>query len=285
MGEELQGLGDLDGGGKVDRRGEDAGGIAGLDVARGRGGEDAGQARCRVPGIRRQGVGIGKTGIFRISIFAWRLFWKDVHGGGVGANGGGVDPGAVVADAEVVDEIAGFEVVGAVEDDIGGEELGGVLGNQVGDVGVDANAGVDAGEVTAGGFGFGESGAGVVFIEEHLALEVGGFDEVAVDEGEMADSGTGQQARGGCSGGADADDGDMRLAEKLLSSLADAGEEDLAGVAFLIGDGAGDGVCAGGGGAGGGKRRHNRSIRSAEGIWRGSGKWAATPFGGDASVK
>src|ERR1700734_1529866 len=62
---------------------------------------------------------------------------EDVHGGGVGAYGGGVDPGAVVADAEVVDEVAGFEVVGAVEDDVGGEEAGGVVGDEVGDVGVD----------------------------------------------------------------------------------------------------------------------------------------------------
>jgi len=102
-----------------------------------------------------------------------REWWgEDVHGGGVGTYGGGVDPGAVVADAEVVDEVAGFEVVGAVQDDVDGQEIGGVLGDEVGDVGVDEDAGVDAGEVEAGGFGFGEGGAGVVFVEEHLALEV-----------------------------------------------------------------------------------------------------------------
>ena len=34
----------------------------------------------------------------------------------------------MVADAEVVDEVAGFEVVGAVEDDVGvGEEVGDVV--------------------------------------------------------------------------------------------------------------------------------------------------------------
>ncbi len=39
----------------------------------------------------------------------------------------------MVADAEVVDEVAGFEVVGAVEDEICGEEGGGVGGDEVGD--------------------------------------------------------------------------------------------------------------------------------------------------------
>jgi len=118
-------------------------------------------------------------------------FGEDVHGGGVSAYGGGVDPGACVADAEVVDEVAGFEVVGAVEDDVGVEEVGGVLGDEVGDVRVEVDAGVDAGEVAAGGFGLGKGGACVVFVEEHLALEVGGLDEIAVDEGEVSDAGAG----------------------------------------------------------------------------------------------
>ena len=43
-GEEFEGLGDLEGGGEVDGGREDAGGVAGLEVAGGRGGEDAGEA-------------------------------------------------------------------------------------------------------------------------------------------------------------------------------------------------------------------------------------------------
>jgi hypothetical protein len=130
---------------------------------------------------------------FRRMAFGFGRDWsgEDVHCGGVGAYGGGVDPGAVVADAEVVDEVAGFEVVGAVEDEVGVEEGGGVGWDEVGDVGVDVDGGVDAGEVEACGFGFGERGAGIVFVEEHLALEVGGLYEVAVDEGEAADAGAG----------------------------------------------------------------------------------------------
>jgi hypothetical protein len=170
-------------------------------------------------------------------------FWEDVHGGGVGTYGGGVDPGAVVADAEVVEEVAGFEVVGAVEDEVwfvvvagGAEEFFDVGWDEVGDVGGDADGAVDAGEVEAGGFGFGEVGVGVGLVEEDLALEVGGLDEVAVDEGEVADAGAGEQAGGGGSGGPDADDGDVGVGEEVLAALADAGEEDLAGVAFAVVD-------------------------------------------------
>ena len=162
-------------------------------------------------------------------------------------------------------------------------------GDEVGDVGVDVDAGVDAGEMAAGGFGFGESGAGVVFVEEHLALQVGGLDEVAVDESEPADAGAGQEAGGGCAGGSYANDGDVGAAEELLAGLADAGEEDLAGVAVLIGDwiGGGDvwslrwdavasvvenaGIC--------------EVYVWRRGIWRGSGKRAANPSERDCICK
>jgi len=192
----------------------------------------------------------------------------------------------VVADAEVVDEVAGFEVVGAVEYDVRGEEGGGVLGDQVGDVGVDADAGVDAGEVAAGGFGFGEGGARVGFVEEHLALEVGGFYEVAVDEGKAADASAGEEAGGGGSGGADSDDGDVGAGEELLAGRADGGEEDLAGVAVGIWDW----VCVGDGRVVGGERRHKRSIRFAENRSRATrvdasaGEKGNEEHGGDESV-
>ena len=193
-------------------------------------------------------------------------FGEDVHSGGVGAYGGGVDPGAVVADAEVVDEVAGFEVVGAVEDEVSVEEGGGVGGDEVGDVGGDLDGGVDAGEVAVGGFGFGEGGAGVVFVEEHLALEVGGFYEIAVDEGEAAYAGAGEEAGGGGSGGAYSYDGYVGAGEELLAGGADGGEEDLAGVAIVLCEGVRKGVCVRGLGLGSGERRHRGSIRVARNL-------------------
>ena len=120
-------------------------------------------------------------------------FGKDVHGGGVSADGGCVDPGFGLLDGVVVEEVAGLEVVGGVEDEVrGGKELVDVGGDEVGDVGMDSDGGVEESDLAAGGFGFREGFAGVCFVEEDLALEVGGFDEVAVDEGESADAGAGQ---------------------------------------------------------------------------------------------
>jgi len=103
----------------------------------------------------------------------------------------------------------------------------------------DVDGGVDAGEVAAGGFGFGEGSAGVVFVEEHLALEVGGLDEVAIDEGEVADPGARKEACGGGAGCADAHDSSVGVGEELLAGCADAGEEDLTGVAVLVIEGVG----------------------------------------------
>ena len=96
-GEELEGLGGLDGGGEVDGGGEDAGGVAGFDGAGGGLGEDAGEA----------GGGFPTDSFF----FATTIFFafisgadgEDVHGGGVGAYGCGVDPGLGLLDGVVVD--------------------------------------------------------------------------------------------------------------------------------------------------------------------------------------
>ncbi len=137
-------------------------------------------------------------------------------------------------DGVVVDEVAGFEVVGGVEDEAGGgQELVDVGGDEVGDVGVDGDGGVEERDFAAGGFSFGEGVACVGLIEEDLALEVGGFDEVAIDEGEGSDASAGEEGCGGGSGGPYADDGDVSSGEELLAGGADAGKEDLTGVAVV----------------------------------------------------
>jgi len=112
-----------------------------------------------------------------------------------------------------------------------------VGGDEIGDVGVDCDVGVEEGDLAAGGFGFGKGVAGVGLVEEDLTLEVGGFYKVAVDEGEGAYTGAGEERGGGCAGGSYADDGDVGVGEELLAGGADAGEEDLAGVTVSIRDG------------------------------------------------
>jgi len=110
-------------------------------------------------------------------------------------------------------------------------------------VGMNGDGGVEEGDLATGGFGFGEGFAGVGLVEEDLALEVRGFDEITVDEGEGAYARTGEERRGCGSGGSDANDGDVGGAKELLAGGTDAGEEDLARVAVVIGDG----VSGGGG--------------------------------------
>ncbi len=121
------------------------------------------------------------------------------------------------------------------------EKLGDVGGCEVRDAGMDRDARVEEGDVAARGLGLGKSVMGVGLVEEGLALEVGGFDEVAVDEGERADTGSGEQRGGGRAHGPTADDGDVRDGEALLAERADTGKENLAGVAVLVRDGAGRG--------------------------------------------
>ncbi len=108
-----------------------------------------------------------------------------------------------------------------------------VAGDEVGDVSLDLDRGVEGGYVAEGGFGLGQGGCGVGFVEEDLALEVGGFDEVAVDQREVADAGAGEEPGGRGSGGADSDDGDTGSGKALLSAFAERGEENLAGVAVM----------------------------------------------------
>lgn len=129
-----------------------------------------------------------------------------------------------------------------------------VVRNEVGDVRVNCDRGIEECDLAPGGFGFRERFERVGLIEEDLTLEVGGFDEVAVDEGEGADAGAGEQRRGCSSGGSAAYDGDVRTGEKVLPLGPNAGKEYLSRVSFGVGDGrAGGGLGAGWGIAGEGR--------------------------------
>ena len=134
----------------------------------------------------------------------------------------------------------------------GAKELVNVGGDKIGDVGVDGDGGVEERDLAAGGFGLGEGLEGVGLVEEDLALEVGGLDEVAVDEGEGADAGSGEERGCCCSGGSAADDGDVRGGELALALGSDAGEEDLTGVAVVVVNGDVRGGWTGGGNDGSG---------------------------------
>lgn len=208
--QDFQGGGDLEGSDEGGESAEDAGGVAG---------------------------GLGSTG--RVAIEATEasgLVGKDGEGESVGADGGAVDPGDVAGDGVVVDEIAGFEVIGAVQDEVGrADEFFDVGGGDVAGEGVDGDLRVDAGELEFRGGGFGKGLGGVVFGEEPLALEIGGFNEVAIEDGEVPDAGAGESGGVISAESAAADDGDAGGEEAGLAFGADAGEENLAGIAVQRG--------------------------------------------------
>ena len=165
---------------------------------------------------------------------------EDVHGGGVGADGGGVDPGFALLDGVVVDEVAGLEVVGGVEDECraGARSSAMLAGTRSAMCAWTVTVELKRAIWRRAASALGRHSQGVGLVEENLALEVGGLDEVAVDEGEGADAGAGEQRGGGSARGSAADDGDVGGGESLLAGGADAGEENLAGVAVVVSDAA-----------------------------------------------
>ena len=80
--------------------------------------------------------------------------------------------------------------------------------------------------------GFGQGIAGVGFFEERLALEIGEFDEIAVNDAEAAKSRANEQAGADGSESAAADENGAGFEQALLASFADGGEKDLARVFF-----------------------------------------------------
>ena len=106
---------------------------------------------------------------------------------------GTVDPGDAVHYGDIIDKKTGLQVIGAVEDEIGAldEDFDGFVVS-VGDKRLDVDLRVYATKLAGGGFGLGEVLGDIIFIEEHLSLEVAQLDEVAINELESAYPGTGE---------------------------------------------------------------------------------------------
>ncbi len=109
------------------------------------------------------------------------------HGQAVTAHGRSVDPRNAAAHGEIVDQVARFEVVGAVQNEVrAAQQLRHVGGREVGHHAARVNAGIDARDMPLGGRGFGQRLGGVGFLEQPLAMQVAGLHVIAVDDGERA---------------------------------------------------------------------------------------------------
>ncbi|MEY2727522.1 MAG: hypothetical protein RLZZ458_3389 [Planctomycetota bacterium] len=170
--------------------------------------------------------------------WGWREWHEASEAGGFAGEDGqhlsaaagdtGEDPGDMEFESGIIDEVSGFEVVGAIEDEVDVlAECPDVAEVEVGDDGFDVDFGVDSTEPAVCSDGFGELFGGVGFVEEDLALEVGEFDEVAIDDADVSDAGAGQAVGKYAAECTAAGKQDSAVFKALLSEFADAAEEHL----------------------------------------------------------
>ena len=82
------------------------------------------------------------------------------------------------------------------------------------------------------GNGFGDCGARVVFVEKSLTLQIGRLDEIPVENPYAANARANEEAGGGSTDRAAADDNGARGKKAPLALVADASKEHLARVLF-----------------------------------------------------
>lgn len=156
----------------------------------------------------------------------------DGHGDAIAANGSGIDPRTIVLYGKIVDEKASFEIIRAIENQIvAGKKVGGVFGSEVGDDAFERNRGVYGAKLLFGGDGFGERFARVEFIEERLALKIGRFDEITIENAKATDSSAGEKSGSRSANCSTAYDNGARHSEAGLTGFADALKQNLAGIA------------------------------------------------------
>jgi len=105
------------------------------------------------------------------------------------------------------------------------------LERTVGDVGGDGAVAVDLLQRARGGDRLGRAGRGIGLGEQDLPLQVAQFDDVAVDDPEVADAGARQGLRAVRAERPDPDDQDRGLLQPLLAVDADPRNPHLAAVA------------------------------------------------------
>ena len=118
------------------------------------------------------------------------------HGDAVTAHCGAVDPWNAAAHGKIINQVTRFEVVGAVEDHPGAaQQVFGVFRRQIRHHAAHRNRGIDALQPARRGDRLGQCFGGIGFFEQPLAMEIGGLDVIAVDDGEPADAGPRQRGR------------------------------------------------------------------------------------------
>ncbi len=133
----------------------------------------------------------------------------------------------------VVEQIAGGEVVGAVDDDVVAlEDVEDVVGAEADVVGDDVDVGVQLSERLLRRVDL--ALADPVDVVEHLALQVRRVHHVHVDDAERPDARRGEVERGGGAEPAGAEEQDLALEQLLLPGFADLGQQQVTVIAVPL---------------------------------------------------
>ena len=157
---------------------------------------------------------------------------NDCHGQALASHRGSVNPGDSLFLREVVQQKAGLEVVGAVQNAIGTLDQGlGVAIVEVLHPVLHGYRGVDGLQAAPGGDRLGKALTNILFREQGLPLQVALLDKVPIDQAESSDACTGQRLGLHRSQSPAADDDHVAAEQAFLSGCADFRKEDLAGIA------------------------------------------------------
>ena len=127
----------------------------------------------RTPAVSQVGCHAGGRSRLDQAAKAGRLARDDRHRLSLAADHSAVNPGLAQLDRDVVDQVAGFEIVGAVENQVGvADEIDRVGVIEVRDDGLDLDRAVDQPELPRGGLGLGEIVPDVLLVEEDLPLQI-----------------------------------------------------------------------------------------------------------------
>ena len=184
----------------------------------------------------RRGPGCGRIG--KQATKARRGSGKNDEGGAFGSNHATVHPGDAALNTGVVEEIATWKIVEAIDDEVHAtQKLKRVLGIEMLDHGMDRHAGIDRSHTSCRGISLRPRALDVGHGEQRLPLKVGRFDDVAIDERQSADTGSSELIDGEGAEGSAPDDHDMRLLNRRLPGSSDFGQKDLTMMSWYLSHG------------------------------------------------
>src|SRR5207249_6979389 len=130
---------------------------------------------------------------------------------------------------DIVDQEASFEIVGAIEEQIDSiEKRLGVARAEIGDDTFDGHRRIDGAKLAFGGDSLGKDVESVGLVEQGLALQVRGLNEIAIDDFDVANAGANEKIGSGGSDCAASNDARPCGEQALLPFRASPREKHLA---------------------------------------------------------